>query len=202
MMVRGDGSTPDRRPGPDLPRRDGRAVVRQRRLRPRRDRRRAARPGAEAAVLPLVLLDGHGHAGAARRAADRDRAARHVEGALRQQRLRRQRHPGQARPDTTTTSSAGPQKKKIISRWRGYHGVSLASASLTGLAGMHAGVRPPARRHPARPRAAPAVGGAARARRRRVQRAARGRARGAASSPRARTPSPRSSPSRSRPPAA
>ena len=30
-----------------------------------------------------------------------------------------------------------PRKKKIISRWRGYHGVSLASASLTGLAGMH-----------------------------------------------------------------
>ena len=30
-----------------------------------------------------------------------------------------------------------PQKKKIISRARGYHGVSLASASLTGLAGMH-----------------------------------------------------------------
>jgi L-2,4-diaminobutyrate transaminase len=30
-----------------------------------------------------------------------------------------------------------PEKKKIVSRWRGYHGVSLASASLTGLAGMH-----------------------------------------------------------------
>lgn len=31
-----------------------------------------------------------------------------------------------------------PEKKKIISRERGYHGVSLASASLTGLAGVHA----------------------------------------------------------------
>ena len=30
-----------------------------------------------------------------------------------------------------------PRKKKVISRSRGYHGVSLASASLTGLAGMH-----------------------------------------------------------------
>ncbi len=30
-----------------------------------------------------------------------------------------------------------PRKKKVISRWRGYHGVSLASASLTGLSGMH-----------------------------------------------------------------
>jgi L-2,4-diaminobutyrate transaminase len=30
-----------------------------------------------------------------------------------------------------------PAKKKVISRWRGYHGVSLASASLTGLSAMH-----------------------------------------------------------------
>ncbi|HEX7300007.1 MAG TPA: aminotransferase [Solirubrobacteraceae bacterium] len=30
-----------------------------------------------------------------------------------------------------------PQKKKVISRLRGYHGVSLASASLSGLPGMH-----------------------------------------------------------------
>jgi L-2,4-diaminobutyrate transaminase len=32
-----------------------------------------------------------------------------------------------------------PQKKKVISRDRGYHGVSIASASLTGLPAMHAG---------------------------------------------------------------
>lgn len=31
-----------------------------------------------------------------------------------------------------------PQKKKIISRMRGYHGVSLGAASLTGLPGLHA----------------------------------------------------------------
>ena len=31
-----------------------------------------------------------------------------------------------------------PEKKKIISRDRGYHGVSLAAASLTGLASLHA----------------------------------------------------------------
>jgi L-2,4-diaminobutyrate transaminase len=30
-----------------------------------------------------------------------------------------------------------PEKKKIVSRMRGYHGVSLASASLSGLPGMH-----------------------------------------------------------------
>jgi L-2,4-diaminobutyrate transaminase len=32
-----------------------------------------------------------------------------------------------------------PFKKKVISRERGYHGVSIASASLTGLPGVHAG---------------------------------------------------------------
>ncbi len=31
-----------------------------------------------------------------------------------------------------------PEKKKIISRWRAYHGVTLASASLTGLPPVHA----------------------------------------------------------------
>lgn len=31
-----------------------------------------------------------------------------------------------------------PRKKKVIARQRGYHGVSVASASLTGLPGMHA----------------------------------------------------------------
>ncbi len=31
-----------------------------------------------------------------------------------------------------------PEKKKIISRWRGYHGVTIASASLTGLPANHA----------------------------------------------------------------
>ncbi|MCL2417700.1 MAG: aminotransferase [Conexibacteraceae bacterium] len=32
-----------------------------------------------------------------------------------------------------------PQKKKVIARQRGYHGVSIASGSLTGFDGMHAG---------------------------------------------------------------
>lgn len=31
-----------------------------------------------------------------------------------------------------------PEKKKIISRWRGYHGVTIASGSLTGLPANHA----------------------------------------------------------------
>ena len=31
-----------------------------------------------------------------------------------------------------------PQKKKIIARWNGYHGSGVATASLTGLPGMHA----------------------------------------------------------------
>src|SRR3712207_7258317 len=30
-----------------------------------------------------------------------------------------------------------PRKKKIISRWKGYHGVTVASASLTGLPNNH-----------------------------------------------------------------
>ena len=30
-----------------------------------------------------------------------------------------------------------PEKKKIISRWRGYHGSGLMTGSLTGLEGFH-----------------------------------------------------------------
>src|SRR5262249_22708696 len=47
-----------------------------------------------------------------------------------------------------------PEKKKIISRQRGYHGVTVMSAGLTGLASLHAGVdlplpmtRPPTAPH-------------------------------------------------------
>ena len=34
--------------------------------------------------------------------------------------------------------NGAPERKKIISRWRGYHGSGLVSGSLTGLAGYHA----------------------------------------------------------------
>jgi L-2,4-diaminobutyrate transaminase len=42
-----------------------------------------------------------------------------------------------------------PQKKKIISRLKGYHGVTVASASLTGLPNNHDRLRPAAAGHPA-----------------------------------------------------
>ena len=42
-----------------------------------------------------------------------------------------------------------PEKKKIISRWRGYHGSGLMTGSLTGLRALPQQVRPAARPHPA-----------------------------------------------------
>ncbi len=59
-----------------------------------------------------------------------------------------------------------PEKKKIISRSRGYHGVTVMSASLCGLAGHAPRLRPAAADGQARPRPAPAVGAGARAQRR------------------------------------
>ena len=47
-----------------------------------------------------------------------------------------------------------PDKKKIISRWRGYHGASVMAGSLTGLADLPQRVRPAAARRsctPSRP---------------------------------------------------
>ena len=43
-----------------------------------------------------------------------------------------------------------PEKKKIISRQRAYHGVTVATASLTGLAFAHTRFRLADRAHPAR----------------------------------------------------
>ncbi len=40
---------------------------------------------------------------------------------------------------TTTTHSTGRPKKKIIARTKGYHGVSVAAATLTGLPHLHTG---------------------------------------------------------------
>ena len=54
-----------------------------------------------------------------------------------------------------------PEKKKIIARNRGYHGVSVMSAGLTGLPGLHAELRPAAADDPAHDRSAPALGGGA-----------------------------------------
>ena len=48
-----------------------------------------------------------------------------------------------------------PQKKKIIGRMKGYHGITVAAASLTGLAVNHRSLRRAAARLPAHDDAAP-----------------------------------------------
>ena len=111
-----------------------------------RARRRAARAGAAAALLPLVLLDGDRHAGAAGRAPDRARAGGDVEGALRHQRLRRQRHPGQARPPLQQPARAPRRRRRSSRARRGYHGVSIASAQPDRLRRHARGLRPADRR--------------------------------------------------------
>ena len=45
-----------------------------------------------------------------------------------------------------------PEKKKIISRWRGYHGSGLMTGSLTGLEALPQEVRPAARPASSTPR--------------------------------------------------
>ena len=57
-----------------------------------------------------------------------------------------------------------PEKKKIISRHRGYHGVTVMSAGLTGLAVAARRLRPAAADDPAHDGAAPAAGRRGRAR--------------------------------------
>ena len=72
-----------------------------------------------------------------------------------------------------------PRKKKIISRLKAYHGVTIASASLTGLPAQPDRFRPADRRHPAHQLSAPLPLRACGRERGGVRDAARRRARGA-----------------------
>ncbi len=86
-----------RRAGARVPRCDGGTLVRQRRLRPQRDRRRDRGSGPSTPVLPLVLLDGHELRRLCWRTdCSRWRRCSMSKSVLWKQRLRRQRHPGEA----------------------------------------------------------------------------------------------------------
>ena len=139
VIVSGQRLDAHRQPRPHVPRRDGRPLVRQRRLRPPRDRRGPARRGAAARLLPRVLVDGDRPAGRARRAraraCTRRRCRRSSSATAAPTRTTRR----SSSSGTTTTSSGAREKKKIISRDRGYHGVTVVSASLTGLKSLHDG---------------------------------------------------------------
>ena len=90
-----------------------------------------------------------------------------------------------------------PEKKKIISRVKAYHGVTIVAASMTGLPNNHRDFDLPVDRHPAHRDAALLEGRRARRERGGLRGAPRGRVRGAGARAKAPTPSPPSSPSRS-----
>ena len=169
MIVRGSGCTLWDTPRQRVPGRDGRPLVRQRRLRPPRDRRGGRRPDRAPLLLPRVLVDGDRHPGAARRARHRPRAGADGEGVLRQQRLGRQRHLRQAHLVLQERARAGPRRRSCSPATRGYHGVTVLSSGLTGLDGPPRRLRPAAADDPPHPGAAPAVGGGAGYERRRVR---------------------------------
>ena len=54
-----------------------------------------------------------------------------------QLRLGSQRHPDQVRLVCRQCRAAGPRRRKSSARQKAYHGVTIASASLTGLAANH-----------------------------------------------------------------
>ena len=131
--------------GPQRPRVDRlrrRAVVRQHRLRPRRDRRGGGAGDARPRLLPHLRLASNEPI---IRLADRVLSLFHEKagaghlskvffGTLG---LGRQRHQLQAGPLLQQPAAAGPQKKKIISRLGGYHGLTYAAGSLTGIPVYH-----------------------------------------------------------------
>ena len=178
MIVRGSGSTlwDSRRPG--VPRRDGRSLVRQRRVRQAGAGRGDRAPDRAPLLLPRLLVDGHGGARAAGRARARLHARAHVEGVLRVERLGRQRHPGEARlvlqqrarPTREEEARlAGPRVPRRDGALRRAHGPGQPPR----------GIRPPAPDDPARAGAPPALGGDRGNVGRRVRAVPRGRPRAA-----------------------
>ena len=133
--------------GQPLHRRDGRALVRQRRLRPRRDRRRGRGADAEAPrLLPLRRRLEPAH--------DRPRRA-HL-------RLRadgrtppsssRAAAASRSRPSSSSCAATGasldePDRTVIISRERAYHGLAGYGTSIVGTEAFKVGVGPLGGRH-------------------------------------------------------
>ena len=64
-------------------------------------------------------------------------------------RARRRTTPRSSSPGTTTTRSAGRRRRRSSRASKAYHGVTIASASLTGLPLQPRRLRPADRRHPA-----------------------------------------------------
>ena len=126
------------RDGRREPRRLRRALLRQCRLRPAGDRRRDPRAGEAARLLPRLRRP-HSTEPVIQlsRADHREGAGRACAGSTTASPARTPTRPRSSWSGTTTTCWAGREKKKIISRQRGYHGSGLMTGSLTGLPLFH-----------------------------------------------------------------
>ena len=158
MIVRGSGSTVYDDEGRALHRRDGRALVRQRRLRAPGDRRRAARADAASALLPLVLVDGDRHAGAARGATDRDRARRRCRRCSSAPAAPTPTTPRSSSSGSTTTCSAGRRRRRSSRGGVATTACRIASAQPHRLRRDARRLRPADRRHHAHDPARTACG--------------------------------------------
>ena len=202
VITGGEGVYITDRNGKTQPRRLRRPLLRQCRLRPPEDRRCDRRAGEEARLLPRLCRPRHRGLDHARQDDHRPRAEGHEPRSI----------SASSGSDANETNIkliwyynnvlGRPEKKKIISRWRGYHGSGVMTGSLTGLRAVPQRLRPAARADPAHrgallfpPRGPLDERGA-------VLAALRRQARGDDPGRRARTPSPPSSASRSSAPAA
>ena len=96
------------------------------------------RADAEAALHASLLRPQPRPGDRARREAEGDRAGADVEGVLLPPRARRRTTPRSSSSGTSTTRSAGRRRRRSSRACKAYHGVTVASASLTGLPANHA----------------------------------------------------------------
>jgi L-2,4-diaminobutyrate transaminase len=128
-----EGSIITDRDGNRLPRRLRRALLREYRLRPAGGGRGHRRSGARTGLLPRLCRPRHRGLDHAGEDGHGPRARSHVPRSISASAGRTPTRPTSSSSGTMNNILGRPEKKKIISRWRGYHGSGLMSGSLTGL---------------------------------------------------------------------
>ena len=138
VVTGGKGRLDHRRGGPRIHRGRRRHVVRQFRVQRERAGGRGDRAVPRAALLPLADRQGRPSPWGASPSGSRRRPMCRWPGCSSPTRARRRTTRWSSSPGYYHNAIGKPEKKKIVSRFMGFHGVTCGAASVTGIPQMHA----------------------------------------------------------------
>ena len=142
VLARGEGSTVWDADGARVPRRDRRSLVRQRRPRPRRDRRRGRRAAPHARRAPRLRRPGERAGAAARRHASPSSLRSRIPRSSSARAAARRSTPRRRSSGATGRSLGRPERTVIVSRRFAYHGTNAYGTSLAGIPAVRDGFGP------------------------------------------------------------